>query len=512
MTDYVTDVGLLRLADGSLYTQASYSLRYSRESGRPSSPNQKDERTETEKDRGRIGYSHFLRRLSGVTQVVSPEPSAPIRHSRESHSHKVALVAREIAEHLTRLAASDRETAEIIAAVGGLDISACQAAGLAHDLGHPPFGHAGEVAMNSRLINFHSTNPGMENCADGFEGNAQSFRIVTKLDRRMPFDHQGGPAPRGLDLTFVTLAAILKYPTLRPPNETGDKPPKFGAFETERSTFDAARAGAASALRPGQQTLEASAMDLADDITYAIHDLEDFYRADLIDFGRVADYLRSAPEELRSAEEKEIPNPFVEEARKLASEPETRFDMATYQTALVSTQSIVGQVFSKRFSGSAAEMALLRWTLSGLVSTLFSGIHLTRPSANAEPLVSLRASEWHLMQCLKLITRAFVVKGSRMGLIERAQTEVIGKLFDSLATWLTSSPKKSSLPQPLRDYILEVEREARRSQRDPDQFSSAHLRAIADYICGLSDAEALSRANWLAGRDVPGMSLLPSDT
>lgn len=127
--------GLEYLADGSLVAPDRRMSRYER--GVQSRPSEdKDLRTEAERDRGRIAYSPFLRRLAGVTQVTSPDLSSTRMHSRASHTHKVATIAREIAENIVRRASVDSGVADVIRTAGGLDVTACEAAGLAHDLGH----------------------------------------------------------------------------------------------------------------------------------------------------------------------------------------------------------------------------------------------------------------------------------------------------------------------------------------------------------------------------------------
>jgi dGTPase len=197
-------------------------------------------------------YCSALRRLVGVTQVVAASEGS-VFHNRLTHTIKVAQVARRTAENLSRLKARS-----------GIDPDVVEAAALAHDLGHPPFGHVAEVELD-RLVR----DKGFE---EGFEGNAQSFRIVTKLamcEHRVP----------GLDLTRASLNATLKYPWFRE-GKKGDKHwRKFGAYKAEADDFAFARE-----LGPAQdrQSVEAEIMDWADDITYAIHDVEDLFRAGLI--------------------------------------------------------------------------------------------------------------------------------------------------------------------------------------------------------------------------------------
>src|SRR5690606_35218937 len=232
-------------------------------------------------------------RLSDVTQVVPRSGVGPVMHNRLSHSLKVSAVARVIAANLAERQArhlafvsgshpTDDETGRIIARLGGCDSIVTQAAAHAHDLGHPPFGHQGEHALDrvarERL-----------GLLEGFEGNAQSFRILTQLDTL------GRDFP-GLNLTAATRAATLKYPwtrgqwlgvdTVTLPIEA--RPRGVGAATTGAAKFSAyaleaeemeATLRAFPTIAPGMQTVECAVMDLADDIAYAVHDLDDCTRA-----------------------------------------------------------------------------------------------------------------------------------------------------------------------------------------------------------------------------------------
>ena len=154
---------------------------------------------------------------------------------------------------------------------GGLDPDVVETAGLAHDLGHPPFGHDGEQVICQSV---------QKEDAEGFEGNAQSFRILTRLaahtDNQADPDDRGRFGDAGLNLTRATLNAILKYPWLRA--KSGEHHRKWGAYRADTDRLLWARAG-----WPGEHpSLKAELMNWADDVTYAVHDLEDFYRAGLI--------------------------------------------------------------------------------------------------------------------------------------------------------------------------------------------------------------------------------------
>src|SRR5262249_49839362 len=145
-----------------------------------------------------------------VTQVISPGGAGLLVHNRMTHSLKVAQVARAIAERLTKSDKSD-----LSEKLGGLDPDVVEAAALAHDLGHPPFGHLGERVLD-QLARHRLRMP------DGFEGNAQSYRIVTSTEIR-------GEATIGLNLTNAVRAAILKYPWTRHDTPRLMDPPPRGA-------------------------------------------------------------------------------------------------------------------------------------------------------------------------------------------------------------------------------------------------------------------------------------------
>jgi dGTPase len=223
----------------------------------------KDQRTSAQHDRDRILHTTAFRRLSDVTQVVNPR-EGQVYHNRLTHTLKVAQVGRRIAERLL----SDKSLTDVINRLGGLDPDVVEAAALAHDLGHPPFAHTGETVLKELVQQYN---------ADGFEGNAQSFRIVTKLAiSRINYS--------GLNLSRATLRAILKYPWYRgaaPNPDYNTRYEKWGVYRSEKKYFEAVQE-LRGGPEKGVQSLEAAIMDLADDIAYATHDVEDFYRAGLI--------------------------------------------------------------------------------------------------------------------------------------------------------------------------------------------------------------------------------------
>lgn len=213
-----------------------------------------DRRSEFERDRARIIHSAAFRRLQGKTQVFGVYEGDFFR-TRLTHSLEVAQIAKGIALNL------------------GAHTDLVEAACLAHDLGHPPFGHTGEQVLHELMRPY-----------GGFEGNAQSFRILTRLERK----HE---AYAGLNLTYQTLDSILKYKTCidEAALAAADPGPAKGFYADDRTLAETIMQRTGNGNR---RSLECQIMDVADDIAYSVHDLEDSLKAGLL---TVADFRRQPP-------------------------------------------------------------------------------------------------------------------------------------------------------------------------------------------------------------------------
>jgi dGTPase len=212
-------------------------------------PAKRKGRTEFARDRARIIHSFALRRLAAKTQVAVPWAS-DFPRTRLSHSLECAQVGRELGAAL------------------GADPDLMESACLAHDLGHPPFGHNGEEALAK-----------IAESIGGFEGNAQSFRLLTRIEAKTV---DGDGLSVGLNLTRATLDAATKYPW-----STLENSRKFGVYEDDQEIFNWMREGAPM----GKTSMEAQIMDWSDDVAYSVHDLEDALVTGQIDIAGLRDDL-----------------------------------------------------------------------------------------------------------------------------------------------------------------------------------------------------------------------------
>ncbi|MEP7056072.1 MAG: deoxyguanosinetriphosphate triphosphohydrolase [Actinomycetota bacterium] len=380
------------------------------------------DRSEFERDRARVLHSAALRRLAGKTQVVGPGV-ADFPRTRLTHSLECAQIGRELAADL------------------GADPDVVDAACLAHDLGHPPFGHNGEIALDVAAAS-----------CGGFEGNAQSLRVLTRLEAKI-IDADG--VSHGLNLTRAVLDAATKYPWTR-----AGAPPsgKFGVYADDFAVFEWLRAG----NRGVERCLEAQIMDWSDDVAYSVHDVEDGVHAGLIPLDALADTgardsLAALAAEIYSAEPVDVLRAALDE---LLAQPwwVASFDRGLRdQVALKATMSEL----TARFC-----LAAVRATRAA-----YGPSALTRYAADLVVPDSIRAE----CALLKAATHLFVMRRPGAVELQDAERVLVTELVEAVAA---AAPAR-------------LTPELRAAYADADD-QSARLRVVVDQVASLTDASAVA--------------------
>jgi dGTPase len=402
----------------------------------------RDGRTHSERDRGRLLYAGAFARLAEITQVVSPEKGY-VFHNRLTHSLKVAQISRRIAEKLLR------EQADRVGAIGGLDPNAAEAAGLAHDLGHPPFGHIAEQELDTLTRR--------AGAVDGYEGNAQSFRIVVRLassDARSP----DALPLAGLNLTRGTLDGILKYPWGY--GESTAYPDKWGYYQTERDVFAWVRERKA----PGQRSLIAEIMDWADDITFAIHDLLDFYCAGRIPIDRCKGQ--------RSVEREQLISGMFNRKVKWTH---------TRDLYIEALQSIVDAFPfepDERFTDSTADRARIFDFSTGLIGYFVDSIQVRKPGEKGSRLVWIEDEARREVEVLKQFIWEYIIENPDLAVPQQGQRVAIRTVFN----WLMDAAQSKHwylFPSAYENLISMAKRKRDRA------------RIVADCVSGMTEKELL---------------------
>jgi dGTPase len=406
-------------------------------------------RTPAQRDRDRLLYCSALQRLGGVTQVTGSE-SGYTFHTRLTHSLKVAQVARRCAEKLLQERDTGALSGRAARALDGVDPDAAEAAGLAHDLGHPPFGHVAEEVLR-------------DDTPAGFEGNPQSFRIVTKLAVRKL------DAP-GLSLTRRTLNGILKYPW---PRETENlkKKYKWGAYEPDLAAFKWVRHDSQS----DEPSLIARIMDWADDVTYAVHDLQDFYQAGLVPL-----HLLCAD----SDGKKELAR--FEEGLHAAG----REDLETRIEAVSEVLGLAG--IDESFEGRDDQRAALRAMASMLITKYLGAFTIEDGPREGCAEVVIDPAARMQVDALKDLTWVYVVRRPSLAVMQAGKREIIRRLCE----WYlkaTSGDGDESRLLPL----------AYQNRLHAAQTDEARSRLVNDLVSGLTEDAALTLFRRMSGVD-PG--------
>jgi dGTPase len=381
------------------------------------------------RDRARVLHCAAWRRLAAKTQVmIAGEGDFP--RTRMTHSLEVAQVGRELGAAL------------------GCDADLVEAACLAHDLGHPPFGHNGEDALDAL-------------CSDigGFEGNAQTLRILTRLEAKAFGDPEGRGHERsvGLNLTRAALDAATKYPWPRTPGSR-----KFGVYADDMPVFEWMRLEAPV----GRRSFESQVMDWADDVAYSVHDVEDGIHAGLIDLNA-----------LQSADTSAAICRLVAQAYLPGSDPA---DLAAALDRLIGSPAWPAGY--SRYAGSLRDLAALKDLTSQLIGRFTSAAEaatraahpqaqLTRYAGSLEVPTGIR----HEVAVLKGIANLFVMQRSGSKRSYDRQRAMIAELVSALS---------ASAPESLEPHFRPT------WQHAPDD--AGRLRVVVDQVASLTDISVVA--------------------
>jgi dGTPase len=380
------------------------------------------DRDDFARDRARVVHSSALRRLAGKTQVLAPGHDDFVRN-RLTHSLEVAQIGREFGAAL------------------GCDADVVDTACLAHDLGHPPFGHNGETVLDEIASDI-----------GGFEGNAQTLRILTRLEAKR--SHPDG-TPAGLNLTRASLDAATKYPWLR--GESSYPTPKFGVYPSDLPVFQWIREDA----KPGDRCLEAQVMDWSDDVAYSVHDVEDAIASGWLD-----------PRVLRSGDLAEV---VAVAGTTYAPDLDPDALSAALQRLLAS-----GTV-PTAYDGSRDDLARLKDMTSRLVGHFVLDVErATRDRHGPGPLCRFEADlvvpDDARAECsvLKAIANHFVMATDERVGVMAEQRDVVRSLVEAYA----ASPAER-LDAPFR------------ADHDAAADDGERLRVLVDQVASLTDVRAL---------------------
>jgi dGTPase len=389
------------------------------------------ERGAFERDRARVLHSAALRRLAAKTQVVGPgetlDAGQQVPRTRLTHSLECAQIGREMGETL------------------GRDPDLVETACLAHDLGHPPFGHNGETALDELAAG-----------CGGFEGNAQSLRLLTRLEAKIVTE-DGRSA--GLNLTRATLDASIKYPWTR------GQGPKYCVYPDDSPVFEWIRDDAP----PGKVSFEAQIMDWADDVAYSVHDLEDALHA-----GNVVVQALHDP-----AERREV----CETARQWYAPGADQAELEHVFGRLVALP-----MWPRRFDGTLADLAALKNLTSSLIG------HFCRSAqAATREAYGVRSDRYGAdlvvphttrLECalLKGVTARYVMARDDHHANQARQRELIHELAHLITL---GAPR--TLEVALRDPFTRASDDAGR------------LRVVIDQIASLTDTSAIAWHRRLSG-------------
>lgn len=432
-------------------------------------------RDEFSRDYGRVIHSASFRRLQGKTQVF-PSRESDFFRNRLTHSLEVAQIGQGIAERL------NHDFADRLGPPG-IDGRLCATAGLIHDIGHPPFGHNGEKALDKAMKPY-----------GGFEGNAQTLRIVTRLEKKKRYKEAvDGDDRAGYNLCHRTIASALKYDKLIPAMRGEDEDIVKGYYLSENTIVDRVKASILDGYQLKQEetfkTIECSIMDLADDIAYSVYDLEDCLKVGILSPGEIlssedkllAKVAAKVSKELEyTVTTRDVLGVFLNLFAELAdSDEDTDALPQDSEPTQESERDKLLVTFAQMYLSSKklGEDGYRRTKLSSeLVHKFISGVELTvHEECKALSSVKLPKPLALVKEVLKQYTRAAAIYSPRVKIGEYRGSDLVGDIFEALM----SDKGDLLMPDDVRAII--------------DSASDVNIKArtVCDFVAGMTDRYAM---------------------
>ncbi|OMC35334.1 hypothetical protein A5739_00520 [Mycobacterium colombiense] len=291
-----------------------------------------------------------------------------------------------------------------------------------------------------------------------------------------------------MNLTNATKSAIIKYPwarDTRSKNRDSKKYKKFNAYADDLKTLKDSRK--AVGLTNEEQTLEASIMDIADDITYALHDLEDFYTGGLFPRNHVVAVLDDYSRQFDLGDQdSEVPvtNQYLELDEYAR---ESQFKRELFDQAVDRVRILVRYGMYRYFDGSRGAFALIRTAFATRIDAYIRDIYIpdTGPA-----VAKLSDDHWYEIQVLKWLTRKFIRDKSELAITQLGQGRLMEETLNKLFEWCSDEATELKLPPALAELT--------KAKTDADR-----ARGVVDYVASGTDAQLISLANSLRGAAPP---------
>jgi len=430
-------------------------------------------RSPFDRDRDRVLYSSAFRALGQKTQVVAAGELG-FQHNRLTHTLKVAQIGRSLANRLAGQGAK-------------VDPTLVETACLAHDIGHPPFGHAGEKALNRAVEKWREREFGAATAEaklaghappekpavwDGFEGNAQNLRVLTCLST-----HKHWQRP-GLHLTRGALLSATKYPWLRSLDQQEGK--KWGAYEADKQALDWLIEGRPEGVTTAP--FEEQVMNWADDVTYAVHDVEDWYRSGKIPLHALFTFTLGAEHPNAGRDENSVLTDFLDRVEERWKSDEKPFDR---KASVVLLHTLKDRVHVEEpFRGSRLHKGRIQNTVTDLINYFTDPTHIvhTGDGLAYDGKLVIPAERSLACDLLKELVWVYVIGDSGLAAQQHGQQRIITDLVD----WIREDYTRLLPEDRLNEYAK----------------TGDLTRTIADHVATLTEPMAVNLFKKLSGTDL----------